>query len=70
MEYRAKAFFGYPFGASRKKASTIFYDTAIFFQFSADGLHDWGVLLVISLESQEIRQQPFSMAQPFVTDPE
>ena len=65
-----KYFVTYSFGNSRKKVSTIFYDTAIFFQFSADGLHDWGLLLVVSLESQEIRHQPFSMVQPFVTDPE
>ena len=33
-----KYFVTYSFGNSRKKVSTIFYDTAIFFQFSADGL--------------------------------
>ena len=36
----------------------------IFSNFSAGGLHDWRILLVISLEFQEIRHQPFSMAQP------
>ena len=37
-----------------------------FFRFSADGLHDWGILLGISLEFQEIKYQPFSMTQPFL----
>ena len=36
----------------------------IFSNFSAGGLHDWRILLVISLEFQEIRHQPFSMTQP------
>ena len=36
-----------------------------FFQFSAGGLHDWGILLVIHLEFQEIKHLPFSMTQPF-----
>ena len=35
-----------------------------FSNFSADGLHDGGILLVISLESQEIKYQPFPMTQP------
>ena len=35
-----------------------------FSNFSADGLHDGGTLLVISLESQEIKRQPFPMTQP------
>ena len=38
-----------------------------FFRFSADGLHDWGILLVIPLEFQEIKHQPFPMTQPFVS---
>jgi len=29
------------------------------FNFSAGGLHDWGILLAISLEFQEIKHQPF-----------
>ncbi|WP_302551336.1 hypothetical protein [uncultured Bilophila sp.] len=37
----------------------------LFLQFSAGGLHDWGILLVIHLEFQEIKHQPFSMTQPF-----
>ena len=36
----------------------------LFLQFSAGGLHDWGILLVIPLEFQEIKHQPFSMTQP------
>jgi len=36
----------------------------LFLQFSAGGLHGWGILLVISLEFQEIKHQPFFMAQP------
>ena len=35
-----------------------------FSSFSADGLHDGGTLLVIPLEFQEIKHQPFPMAQP------
>ena len=35
-----------------------------FSNFSADGLHDGGTLLVISLESEEIKRQPFPMTQP------
>ena len=35
-----------------------------FSNFSADGLHDGGTLLVIPLEFQEIKHQPFPMAQP------
>ena len=35
-----------------------------FSSFSAGGLHDWGILLVISLKFQEIKHQPFSMTQP------
>ena len=34
-----------------------------FSNLSASGLHDWGVL-VIPLEFQEIKHQPFPMAQP------
>ena len=37
----------------------------LFLQFSAGGLHDWGILLVIPLEFQEIKHQPFSMTQPY-----
>ena len=36
-----------------------------FFNFLADGLHDWGILLSIPLEFQEIKHQPLPMAQPF-----
>ncbi|WP_302552406.1 hypothetical protein [uncultured Bilophila sp.] len=35
--------------------------------FSASGLHAWGILSVIPLEFQEIRHQPFPMAQPSET---
>ena len=35
----------------------------IFFSFSAGGPHDWGILLIISLEFQEIKHQPFSMTR-------
>ena len=35
-----------------------------FSNFSADGLHDGGTLLVIPLEFQEIKHQPFPMTQP------
>ena len=38
-----------------------------FSNFSAGGLHDWRILLVISLEFQEITHQPFSMTQPLRT---
>ena len=37
---------------------------AFFSNFPADGLHDWGILLVTPLEFQEIKYQPFPMAQP------
>ena len=37
-----------------------------FSNFSADGLHDGGTLLVIPLEFQEIKHQPFPMTQPKV----
>ena len=37
----------------------------VFLSHFADGLHDWGILLVTPLEFQEITYQPFSMAQPF-----
>ena len=37
-----------------------------FFNFLADGLHDWGILLGIPLEFQEIKHQPFPTAQPSV----
>ena len=36
----------------------------IFSNFSAGGLHDWGSLLIILLEFQGKRHQPFSMMQP------
>ena len=36
----------------------------LFLQFSAGGLHGWGILLVIPFEFQEIKHQPFSMTQP------
>ena len=35
-----------------------------FFRFSGDGLHAWGLLLVISLGFQEIGHQTFFMIQP------
>ena len=35
-----------------------------FSKFSAGGLCDWGILLVISLEFQGKKHQPFSMVQP------
>ena len=37
----------------------------LFLQFSADGLHDWGILLVISLEFQGKEHQPFSYGTAF-----
>ena len=37
-----------------------------FSSFSADGLHDGGTLLVMPLEFQEIKHQPFPMTQPKV----
>ena len=37
---------------------------AFFSDFPADGLHDWGILFVTPLEFQEIKYQPFPMAQP------
>lgn len=37
----------------------------IFFSnFSADGIHVWGILLVIPLKFQEIKHQPFPMTSP------
>ena len=35
-----------------------------FSNFSADGLHDGGTLLVVPLEFQERKHQPFPMTQP------
>ena len=35
-----------------------------FFRFSGDGLHAWGLLLVISLGFQEIGHQTLFMIQP------
>ena len=35
-----------------------------FSNFSADGLHDGGTLLVMPLEFQEIKHQPFPVTQP------
>ena len=35
-----------------------------FSNFSADGLHNWSILLVIPLEFQERKHQPFLMTQP------
>ena len=35
-----------------------------FSNLSTDGLHDGGTLLVIPLEFQEIKHQPFPMTQP------
>ena len=37
---------------------------SLFFRFSGDGLHAWGLLLVISLGFQEIGHQLFFMIQP------
>ncbi len=37
-----------------------------FSSFSAGGLHDGGTLLVMPLEFQEIKHQPFPMTQPKV----
>ena len=37
----------------------------LFLQFSAGGLHDWGILLVISLEFQGKEHQPFSYGTAF-----
>ena len=42
-------------------------NTAFLSGFSADGLHNWGILLVIPLELQGIKHQPFPMTQPFVS---
>ena len=36
-----------------------------FSKLSAGGLCDWGILLVIPLEFQGKKHQPFSMTQPF-----
>ena len=46
------------------------YTENIYFlsNFSVGGLHDWGILLVISLEFQEVKHQPFSMTQPWNHD--
>ena len=41
-----------------------YIENIYFFQFFAGGLHDWWILLVISLEFEEIKHQPFSMTQP------
>ena len=37
----------------------------LFCQFSAGGLHDWGILLVISLEFQGKKHQSFSYGTAF-----
>ena len=39
-------------------------NTGFFSSFPVNGLHAWGILLVVSLGFQEIRHQPFSMTQP------
>ena len=39
-------------------------NTAFFSNFPFGGLHSWGILLIIPLELQRKRHQPFSMAQP------
>ena len=39
-------------------------NTAFFSNLSTDGLHDGGTLLVVPLEFQEIKHQPFPMTQP------
>lgn len=44
----------------------ILKNRCFFSNFSAGRLHNWGGL-VISLEFQEVRHQPFSMAQPSST---
>ena len=41
----------------------------LFLQFPAGRLHDWGISLVILLEFQEIKHQPFSMTQPLKKAP-
>ena len=35
-------------------------ESPVFSPVFADGLHDWGILLVIPLEFQGIKHQPFS----------
>ena len=39
---------------------------SLFSSFPLGGLHGWGILLVIPLELQGKRHQPFSMAQPIL----
>ena len=41
-------------------------NTDFFSYFPLGGLHGWGILLVIPLELQGKRHQPFSMAQPIL----
>ena len=41
----------------------------LFLQFFRCGLYDWGILLAIPLELQEITHQPFPMARPFAESP-
>ena len=63
---------GYSFGLKGKGSVRVsgcfisYYteNIAFFSSFPADGLHDWGILLVTPLEFQEIKHQPFPMAQP------
>ena len=37
----------------------------LFSGFLIGGIHDYGILLAIPLEFQEIKHQPFPMTQPF-----
>ena len=46
---------------------TVYWKYRLFTRFSADGLHNWGILLVIPLELQGIKHQPFPIIQPFVS---
>ena len=44
--------------------STARWTYGLFSNFPFGGLHSWGILLIIPLELQGKRHQPFSMAQP------
>ena len=46
---------------------TVYWKYRLFIRFSADGLHNWSILLVIPLELQGIKHQLFPMTQPFVS---
>ena len=45
-------------------------NTDVFSIFPGDGLHAWGILLIILLELQEVKRQSFSITQPFVIAPQ